>query len=153
MHNLLLTHLSETRRRSILLWSALPTEKMNWKPDETAMTAGELIRHVLEADYGWNMIIRHEDMSNYSAPWKGKPILDLQTELDFAEPYRKAFLSTIRGLSTEDLEAVSVHHPGRAKPKHMAEYILRTAYHEAVHAGQFQSYLRQLNVERPFIWD
>ena len=39
---------SEIRRRSIKLWSGIPNEYLNWKPDENAFTIIEMIRHILE---------------------------------------------------------------------------------------------------------
>jgi len=35
----------------------------------------------------------------------------------------------------------------------VGNYLLKIAYHEAVHAGQFLSYLRTLGMDRPLIWD
>lgn len=92
---LIVLNLSEIRRRSILLWRALPESQFLWKPDPNAMSAGgELIRHVLEADYGWNMIINGgASMKNYKTPWENRPIINLEEELEFAEPHRKTFFS------------------------------------------------------------
>ena len=53
---LIILNYTEIRRRSITLWNSLPENYYNWKPDEKAMTAIEMVRHVLEADYGWNMM-------------------------------------------------------------------------------------------------
>lgn len=71
---LLVYNFSEIRRRSIKLWNGLPENLSQWKPDATAMSAIELIRHVLEADYGWNIIINQGDMTNYETPGKTDPL-------------------------------------------------------------------------------
>ncbi|MCS3532986.1 DinB family protein [Chryseobacterium sp. JUb7] len=153
-HNdLILHHLNETRRRSIILWKGLPEEFYHWKPDPDAMTAIEMIRHVLQADYGWNMIINQEDMSNYKTPWEGKLFLNVEDELEFAEPHRQNFLSSIGKFSEKELSETIIIHPGNGTEKLLGAYLLRIGYHESVHAGQFLSYLRTMGIERPFIWD
>jgi hypothetical protein len=57
-------NLTEIRQNSIRIWKALTKCFYNWKPDEKAMTAIEMIRHVLEADYGWNIIINNGSTLN-----------------------------------------------------------------------------------------
>ncbi len=92
----LILNFTEIRRRSIKLWNGLPESYYQWKPDENAMTAIEMIRHVLEADYGWNIIINQGSMANYKTPWKNRPFVSITDELEFAQPYRKAFLESVR---------------------------------------------------------
>lgn len=150
---LILHNLNQIRRRSIILWKGLPEEYYNWKPDDTAMTAIEMIRHVLQADYGWNIIINQGDMSDYHTPWESKPFLSLSDELKFAEPYRQEFLKSIKSFSEAELFNADIIHPGNNEKKILGNYLLRIGYHESVHAGQFLSYLRAMKVERPFIWD
>ncbi|PWG79569.1 DinB family protein [Pararcticibacter amylolyticus] len=150
---LIIKHLNETRRRSIILWSGLPEAFYNWKPDPDAMTAIEMIRHVLQADYGWNMIINKEDMSNYHTPWEGRPFGSVEKEIAFAEPYRQKFLDSAGKFSEEELSGTIIIHPGNGAEKLLGDYLLRIAYHESVHAGQFLYCLRAMGVERPFIWD
>lgn len=57
----IILNFNKIRRKSIKIWKALPKSHYNWKPDENAMTALEMIRHVLQADYGWNIIINKGD--------------------------------------------------------------------------------------------
>ncbi|WP_246160879.1 DinB family protein [Maribacter flavus] len=150
---LIILNLTEIRRRSIKLWKALPEQYYRWKPDESAMTAIEMVRHVLEADYGWNIIINNGSMAHYETPWKQRPFTSLAEELTFAEPYRNQFLKSVRQFSDTELSEFQVVHPGNGERKALGKYILRIGYHEAVHAGQFLSYLRAMNVDRPLIWD
>ena len=150
---LLLLNFSEIRRRSKILWQALPDECFNWKPDNSAMSAIEMIRHVLQADYGWRMIITHSDMSNYKTPWEGRPYMSVEDELDFASPYRQQFLDTVSQFTDHELAHTEIIHPGNGEKKMLGQYLLRIGYHEATHAGQFLSYLRGMGVERPMIWD
>lgn len=149
----LILNFNEIRRKSIKLWKGLPKEFYNWKPDEKAMTAIEMVRHVLEADYGWNIIINKGDMANYKTPWKNRPFLSVNDELEFAEPYRKAFLKSVGQFSDTELNETKIIHPGNGKEKVLGKYLLRICYHESVHAGQFLSYLRAMGVNRPDVWD
>ncbi|SIS47165.1 Uncharacterized damage-inducible protein DinB (forms a four-helix bundle) [Zobellia uliginosa] len=150
---LILLNFTEIRRRSIKLWNGLPEKYYHWKPDGKAMSASEMIRHVLEADYGWNIIINQGDMTNYKTPWINRPFTSVTDELEFAEPYRNTFLKSIRQFSDRELNETEIVHPGNGDKKILAKYLLRIAYHESVHAGQFLSYLRAMHIDRPEIWD
>ncbi|MCB0559587.1 MAG: DinB family protein [Lewinellaceae bacterium] len=150
---LIILNLKEIRRRSIKLWKGLPESHYDWKPDENAMTAIQMIRHVLEADYGWNIIINQGNMTNYKTPWENRPFTNVTDELEFAEPYRKQFLTSVRQFSEEELNETKIIHPGNGEKKTLSKYLLRIGYHESVHAGQFLSYLRAMKVNRPEIWD
>jgi uncharacterized damage-inducible protein DinB len=150
---LIILNLTEIRRRSIILWKSLPNHKYTWKPDAEAMTAIEIVRHVLEADYGWNTIINKGDMTNFTTPWKNRPFISVDDEIEFAEPYRNEFLETIRNFSDKELTETKIIHPGNGENKNLGKYLLRIGYHESVHAGQFLSYLRTMKIHRPNIWD
>lgn len=150
---LLILNFTEIRRRSIKLWLELPAHNFTWKPDEKAMSASEMIRHVLEADYGWNIIINQGDMTNYKTPWNNCPFTSVADELKFAEPYRNQFLESVKQFSDLELEKTQIVHPGNGTQKALGKYLLRIGYHESVHAGQFLSYLRAMKVNRPLIWD
>lgn len=150
--NLLISNFTEVRKKSIQIWQALPEQYFNWKPDAQAMCATEMIRHILEADYGWNIIINQGDMKNYKTPWENRPFVNLQDELEFAAPYRKVFLESVRKFTPQELKETLIIHPGNGAKKVLGKYLLRIAYHESVHAGQFLSYLRAMHVHRPDIW-
>ena len=151
--DLIILNFTEIRRRSIKLWNALPESYYNWKPDEQAMSASEMVRHVLEADYGWNIIINNGSMANYKTPWENKPFVSIADEIEFAEPYRNTFIDSIRKFSDKELSESYIVHPGNGEKKNLGQYLLRIGYHESVHAGQFLSYLRTMEVSRPIIWD
>lgn len=150
---LIILNFSEIRRKSIRLWKALPESYYHWKPDEDAMTAIEMIRHVLEADFGWNIIINSGSMANYKTPWEDRPFISVSDELQFAEPYRNIFLECVRQFSDTELKETEIIHPGNGDKKTLGKYLLRIGYHESVHAGQFLSYLRAMGIDRPEIWD
>lgn len=150
---LIILNFIEIRRRSIKLWNGLPAGYYHWKPDEKAITAIEMIRHVLEADYGWNIIVNNGSMKNYQSPWKNRPFTSIANELEFAEPYRTKFLETVRNFSDKELKETEIIHPGNGVKKNLGKYLLRIGYHESVHAGQFLGYLRAMKIKRPDIWD
>ena len=150
---LIILNLEEIRRRSIKLWKGLPENYYSWKPDEKAMTAIEMVRHVLEADYGWNMIINNESMTNYHTPWENQPLISVADELEFAQPYRNTFIESVRQFSDRELNETEIVHPGNGEKKNLGKYLLRIGYHESVHAGQFLTYLRAMGIDRPSVWD
>src|SRR5690606_11559491 len=127
---LIILNFTEIRRRSIKLWSVLPQSHYNWKPDENAMSASDMIRHVLEADYGWNIIINQGDMTNYKTPWENRPFVSVNDELEFADPYRKTFLKRIQQFSDKQLSETEIIHPGNGEKKNLGQYLLRIGYHE-----------------------
>ena len=117
------------------------------------MTAIEMIRHVLEADYGWNIIINNRSLTDYKTPWENRPFISVSDELEFAEPYRQTFLESVNQFSDRELNKTNIIHPGNGEIKILGKYLLRIGYHESVHAGQFLSYLRAMKINRPEIWD
>jgi len=85
-------------------------------------------------------------------PGQDMPFTDLQNELEFAIPFRKEFLETVRGFTLDELTSIEIVRKEK-KTRSLADFLFRCAYHESVHAGQFLSYLRTLDLERPNIWD
>ena len=85
LNELIILNFTEIRRKSIKLWNALPKSHYNWKPDEKAMTAIELFRHVLEADDGWNIIINNGSMTNYESPQENRPFINVADKLKVAQ--------------------------------------------------------------------
>jgi uncharacterized damage-inducible protein DinB len=144
----------ENRRRSKILWNCISPEIYFWRPDINAMSCLEMIRHVLEGEHLFHTIInKRGDLGEYVSPWSNMPFSDLKAELDFAEPFRVAFLKTINEFSQEDLIKIEIIRSEKGQRRYLGDYLLRIAYHEAVHTGQMLSYLRTLGIERPHIWD
>lgn len=153
-NEILILNFEEIRRRSIKLWSGLDPECYSWRPDIHAMTCLEMIRHVLEGEHLYHVIVnRRGDLGDYISPWQNRPFTDLQAELDFAEPRRKEFLAAIREFRPNDLEEIEIIRSEKGQRRKLGDYLLRIAYHEAVHAGQMLSYMRTMGHERPQVWD
>ena len=149
----IIKNFEEIRRKSIKLWSGLPPEYYHWRPDTKAMTCIEMIRHVLETEHIYHVIIKNRGgHGDKDTVWAGRPYTTIQNELDFAEPFRKDFAATILSFSENDLAAINIVRQGRIT-RSLRDFLLRCNYHESVHAGQFLSYLRTLGLVRPNIWD
>tara|TARA_R110002072_G_scaffold275706_2_gene436863 strand:+ start:60 stop:530 length:471 start_codon:yes stop_codon:yes gene_type:complete len=150
----ILLNFSEIRRRSIKLWSEIPNEYLNWKPDEKAFTIIEMIRHVLEGEHLFHKIVENRgNLGNYQSPWEGLKYSDLKSELKFAENHRLDFLTMVRELKESDLGNIRIERKEVGQSKTLCDYLNRIAYHESVHTGQMLGYLRTAKIDRPKIWD
>ncbi len=150
---LLCLSLSETRRRSIRIWQAIPLALSDWRPDPDAMSCFEMIRHVLEADYLYGQILRERRSYSGASPFADRQFEDVESVLGFASPYRESLLETVRQLSDDDLNTIAIDRSDVGYIRKAGDFILRIAYHEAVHAGQMLQYLRIAGSPRPSIWD
>ncbi len=152
--DLVILNFEEIRRRSIKLWTSIPSDKYNWKPDETAMNCIEMIRHVLEGEHLFNIIVnKRGNIGDYISPWQNLPFTTLQNELDFAKPYRELFLQNTKSFTAEELSSVEIIRTEKNQRRKLGDYLQRIAYHEAVHTGQMLSYCRTMKIEIPLIWD
>jgi uncharacterized damage-inducible protein DinB len=150
---LLCLNLTETRRRSIRIWRALPSSLFDWRPDPDAMSCFEMVRHVLEADYLYEQMVRERRSYSGESPFADRRFDDLEAALAFTNPYRESLLDTVRQLSDSDLNTISIDRSDVGYIRKVGDFILRIAYHESVHAGQMLQYLRMAGVPRPSIWD
>lgn len=153
-NELILLNFSEIRRRSIKLWKGIPSEYLDWKPDENAFTIIEMIRHVLEGEHLFHKIVENRgDLGNYKSPWMARKHMNLENELVFSEKYRRDFLRMIRELKETDLDTIRIERKEVGQRKKLGDYLNRIAYHESVHTGQLLGYLRTIGIDRPQIWD
>ncbi|GAA3605606.1 DinB family protein [Flavivirga amylovorans] len=151
---IILLNFSETRRRSIKLWEGIPDEFLNWKPDKKAFSIIEMIRHTLETEHLFHVIIKNRgDLGDYESPWRNLEYSNLKNELNAAKKYRKNFMDMIKALNESDLETIRIERKEVNQSKNLGDYLNRIAYHESVHTGQMLGYLRTLGVKRPLIWD
>ncbi|MCE7996324.1 MAG: DinB family protein [Roseivirga sp.] len=152
--DLILLNFEEIRRRSIKLWSGIATENYDWKPDEKALSVLEMMRHVLETEHLYHVIIQNRgNLGDYASPWEGRPYKGLEEELEFAASYRADFINMVRSFSAEDLESIVINRTEVNQKRKLGDYLMRMAYHESVHTGQMLDYLRTMGAERPLVWD
>ncbi|HVV56279.1 MAG TPA: DinB family protein [Mucilaginibacter sp.] len=151
---ILILNFNEIRRRSLKLWTSVTPDIYDWRPDKDAMSCIEMVRHVLESEHIYHIIVSNRgNLGTYISPWEGKPYNTVQDEIDFALPYRGKFLAAIGSFSAEDLDSIEIIRPEKGQRRKLGDYLLRIGYHEAVHTGQMLDYLRTIGVGRPLIWD
>lgn len=151
--DLIVHNLEDSRKRSLKLWEGLPEEYYFWKPDKDAMNFLEMIRHVLGSDYWFNYIMNHRgNIEKFLEPWEGRQLMSLAGELEYFAPHRLSFINDIRKLSPDDLDNIELIRSDSGFKRRLGNFLLRVAYHEGVHAGQFLSYMRTLGIERPDVW-
>lgn len=155
-NDLLVLNFKEIRRRSIKLWTSIPAEILDWRPDAEAMSCKEMIRHVLEGEYLYHQIlIKHIDGTTIETrnPYESKVFTSINEELEFSQPYRNRFLNFVKSLNTDDLTNIKIDRSDVGYIRELGDMLLRIAYHESVHTGQLLDYLRTAGVQRPNIWD
>lgn len=152
--DLILLNFNEVRRRSIKVWTSIPQEKLNWKPDDEAMTCIEMIRHVLESEHYYHLAIQNRgSLAIFDSPFENRPFSTVDAELKFAEPFRNQFLETITSFSEEDLSTITIDRSDSGYIRSLGDMLLRVAYHESVHTGQLLDYFRTAGVPRVRVWD
>jgi hypothetical protein len=109
---LLCLNLTETRRRSIRIWRAIPLPLSDWRPDPDAMSCFEMVRHVLEADFLYGQMIREWHSYPGYSPFADRRFDDLDAALAFANPYRESLLETVFSLSDDDLNTIAIDPQG-----------------------------------------
>jgi uncharacterized damage-inducible protein DinB len=152
-NEIIVLNFEEIRRRSIKLWSGIPADKYDWKPDENAMSMIETVRHILEGEHWFHQIVNNRGTVEFTSPWKELPYTSIEAEIDFAKPYREKFITDILDFTATDLQYIEIYRPEKNQRRKLGDYLLRTAYHESVHTGQLLDYMRTAGIERPLIWD
>ncbi|WP_242222196.1 DinB family protein [Bacillus cereus group sp. BfR-BA-01380] len=153
--DLTILNLKETRRRSIKLWESLPDSWITWRPDKEALSFGEMIRHVWSASFDYHMVLRNNGSvkTEITTPYDQEPIISIEKEIELSELYFGDFIEYVQSLTIEDLESRLIDRSDVGYQRYLGDMLLRIAYHDAVHAGQFLQYLRMVGLERPMIWD
>jgi uncharacterized damage-inducible protein DinB len=151
---LLVWNLEEVRRRSLTVWRGVPVERARWKPDEKAMTCIEVVRHVLEGEFLYmEMLKARRSIPDEATPFTGRPVTTIEDEIAFATPFRTALMRLVQSFEPHELKTVTVDRSDKGYVRPLGDFILRMAYHEAVHSGQLLAYLRAMGEPRPNIWD
>ena len=152
--SLLILNFEEVRRRSVKTWRSIPTGVLAFRVDAGAMSLLEQVRHVLEGEYLYAEMLRTGgDLASETTPWAMRPLVSVDDELQYAEPHRRAFFELLASYSARDLAERRVTRASRGYSRTFGDFLLRMAYHEAVHLGQLLRDLRAAGVDRPPIWD
>ena len=151
---LLILNFEEVRRRSIKVWKNISDDYLFWRPDADAMNCIEMIRQVLEGENIYHHIILHGgDLGDFESPLKTNPLNSIEDELRNAQPYREKFLKMIHGFTAKELDEIYITRKQLGQHRKLGDYLLRIAYHEAVHTGQLLNYLRTAKTTIAKIWD
>lgn len=151
---LLLLNLEEVRRRSLIVWRSIPAHLAQWKASDEARSGLEMIRHVLKAECNYIQILQTgKSLDSDDSPFNSQPLIDINSEIEFAEPYRREFLALIGSYTAMQLAENKIDRSDAGYVRPLGDFILRIGYHEAVHAGQLLSYLRMMEAPIPKIWD
>ncbi|MBM7587132.1 putative damage-inducible protein DinB [Bacillus pakistanensis] len=152
--DLLILNFEEVRRRSIKVWDSIPEQYLEWKPDHEAMTCLEMVRHVLESEHYYHLALRNQgSLHHFESPFEKQPLVSVEKELEFAAPYREAFLEQVSQYKDEDLSTINIDRSDVGYIRRLGDMLLRIAYHESIHTGQILDYLRTAGVSRADIWD
>jgi len=142
------------RRRSEILWRGIPPDALQRKPDPEAMSAIEMVRHVLEGEYLYMLMAKERrGVSEDRSPFAGRPFAGVDDEIAFAVPYRREFERMVAGLSDDDLESIEIDRSEVGYKRKLGDFLLRAIYHEAVHCGQLLGYLQAMGIHRTKVWD
>src|SRR5438874_11002829 len=100
--NLLILNLKEVRRRSEILWQAIPQDKLEWRPEPAVYSVIELVRHVLEDDFFYGLVIANRGaMPTAASPFLNRPITTVADDIAYAKPFRAKLLEIVLGFSAE----------------------------------------------------
>jgi uncharacterized damage-inducible protein DinB len=150
----LLWNAQEVRRRSLIVWRGIPAEFAHWKPDADAMTCIEMVRHVLEGEFLYMAMLKAgRGIAEDTTPFSGRSFTSIEDEIHFAQPFRMSFVKFLESFGPAELETVRVDRSDKGYIRSAGDFIMRMAYHEAVHTGQLLVYLRTMGVSRPNVWD
>lgn len=154
-HEAIMLNLRETRRRSIKVWRSLPDEWLPWRPDPDAMSFGEMIRHVWTGTHDYHVIVKNNGSLANRAPqlYENEPIVSVEEEIRMSKPYFDDFLAYIETVGEDELSTRLIVRSDAGYTRSLGDMLLRIAYHDAVHTGQFLQYMRMAGLERPSVWD
>ena len=152
--DVILLNSRETRRRSEIAWRGIPAGSLAWKPDPEAMSAIEIVRHVLEGEYLYMLMAKERrSVSEDRSPFAGRPFVSVEDEIAFSVPFHKEFARLVSSFADNDFESVIIDRSDAGYKRPLGDFLMRAIYHEAVHCGQLLAYLRMMGVARPKIWD
>ncbi len=167
-----LEHFRRQRRWTRDLVAAVPEEHFDWSPAEGAFTAGQLVRHLMQAEIFWRRLMasalegelydpfglsepagearmrqfRAPNVQVSAHPKLGSSFAEL---LDTWAGIGRDTEEFIRDLSAEQLETVEVEHPLTGLRATLDEFLMVMCEHEAHHRGQLSAYLKVLGVDQP----
>lgn len=117
------------------------------------MTFGEMIRHVWSASFHYHMLLRNNGSikTDIHTPYDEEPITSVEKEIELSQSYFSDFIEYVESISTEELESRLINRSDIGYQRYLGDMLLRIAYHDAIHTGQFLQYLRMVELESPIV--
>ena len=153
MIDLSVLNLKEVRRRSLIVWNSMPNEYLSWKPDEEAMTIGQIIRHVWCGQVAYHEILKRGKSVEFELEEEQYPIENVHVEINWSQAYFERFLRYVSDLSIDEFDNRMIDRSNVGYVRSLGDMLARIAYHESVHTGQLLQYMRTAGLQRPNIWD
>ena len=167
----ILGHFRRQRRWTRDLVAAVPEEHFDWSPGEGSFSAGQLVRHLMQAETFWCRLLEKaiegevydpfglpgsadERMRSFRAP-NVQASADSRLGSTFAEcldsweGVQARTEELISGLSANQLSEIEVRHPLTGLEGTLDEFLLVMFEHEAHHRGQLSAYMKVLGLEQP----
>ncbi len=149
MRTLLIANKEAVRAKTRNLFPKIPADKITWAPHPQALTLGQLIRHLRQAEAGLLDVVRkgswwylEERIGPPLTSYVG-PATDKVEEIKQFEDAHAATIAFVREASEEVLEREYRSERLKRSLKGWA-IILGMGEHEAHHRGQMATYLRLL---------
>ena len=159
-----------TREGTRALVHAIPPEHFDWRPNPTAFSCGDIVRHLMQAEQMFRQLLAAGGRGEAWDPWQmtgtgeerlrnarqgifeGAGTAELGTTAAAClDNWRAIEAETAAELATVSDEALAraVEHPIAALQSPLWGMFLHMIEHEIHHRGQLSAYLKVLGVEQP----
>ena len=149
VHNVLLGTLKNESRTTRSILAAVPKDHLEYRPDPTARTANELLRHIASAD---NFFLKSAADGTF-VPGSVKIPEDVKTPEEVAEWYAQEYaknFDAVRQLSGEQLIRMVDFRGAFQRPAYV--FLQSGLLHVVHHRGQLSTYLRPMGGKVPAIY-
>lgn len=142
------------RQRTRQVTGRLRPEHLDWRPQQEALTVGEMLRHLWMSEEGVRRVALEGDFAYYEAriPQGLRAVLGtvgtLEEELQNLERAHKETLAAVADFPLARFEEER-HHPGLGFRRKAYAILFGLTEHEIHHRAQLMTYLRMLGTPLP----
>jgi len=148
-----LNHAMKTLDKAIML---IPDDKLNWKPVDDAMSAGELGIHVYMgtlAHFTGALKGEFSDDDFSIIPFDSEKVSSASEIVKYGEKVKAYVNDNLPKLTDKDMEKIVTYHCWGGLKFGSYESLLCNLEETIHHRGQLCVYLRMLGIKPPFIYD
>jgi uncharacterized damage-inducible protein DinB len=127
--------------------SALPEEKLSWRPHSKGRSAGELAWHIAHSEIWFLEGIAAGQFAAYTEPKAPERVADIVAYYQAGLP---AVLAKLRALTPEHFAQILTYAGAFSFPAFA--YLMLTVSHSIHHRGQLSAYLRTMGEKVPAIY-